>query len=358
MKLSNRSRNLIILRVLILFFMCIYFPLELIFGQNFNNMENKFIFSNLDSILPDFLKYKNVVIITDLLVYLFSDKDMIALYSGVFYMVFHPFIAVKIIFVTHFVQFIFVVMRCMYQAYRPMWVAPSDLTFFCLNSYANPSMHYFYVTFFYLYSVISVHLLNKKKRKLTKAKKFFIFYFLFLFAIIYGFLIIMKRINYLYQLFFAFTMSMILIVICLDLENLIHNYIFNSLKNIFKIRKYKIQLFLIILSINIFSIFVYNFIQVETLDLYSNNNSLKNCSENQASNLGLKATFNEITYNYGILGAYWGVSLTIERNSGEWWNSSFCYSFIKILITLFIGGLYIYIFSKHSLFCILYILFF
>jgi hypothetical protein len=349
-KLSNKSRNLIILRVLILFFMCIYFPLELIFGRNFNNMENKYIFSYLDKTLPNYFKDEYVVVITDAIVYLFSDRDMIALYSGVFYMVFHPFIAVKIIFVTHFVQFIFVLMRCMYQAYRPIWVAQSDLTFFCLNSYANPSMHYFYVTFFYLYSVISVHLLNKKKRKLSILKKIIIFLFLFLFGTFFGILLIMKRINYLYQLVFAFTMSLIVIVISLDLENLIHNYIFNSLKNIFKIRKYKIQLFLIILSLNIFSIFVYNFIQVDTLDLYSNSNSLKNCSDNEATNLGLKATFNEITYNYGILGAYWGVSLTVERNSGEWWNSSLKNGFVKIFSTLVIGGAYLYVFSKHNIF--------
>ncbi len=171
-----------------------------------------------------------------------------------------------------------------------------------------------------------------------------------LFIVIFGTIILVKKINFLYQIIFAFTSSLVTIVIALDLENVIHNYIFNSLKNVFKIRKYKIQLFLILLSLNVFSVFVYNFIQINSTDPISINEAFnKNCSKAEITHLGIKSTFLDVTYIYGILGAYWGASFTVENQIGEWWVSSVPNLLIKILITTTIGALFLLLFSTYFL---------
>lgn len=349
LRLSKRSRNLIILRVIILFFVCIYVPIEVIFANSFNSLEDSILFSRIDSLMPDFFKNSQTLIfLSDMVIYLFSDKDMTMVYILLIYMIYHPFIAVKIVFVTHMVAFFFVLMRCLFQAYRPIWITSVSVTELCLTSYANPSMHFYFLTFISLYSLLCVHLVKRKSKRLGKCKKLLMLFFLIIYITFFGFLILIKRINYLYQVNFSFTMSLLIIVVCLDLENLIHNFIFNALKNVLKIRKYKIKIFLLILTSNIFAIFIYNFIDAELLDLLFNNDLLKqHCTKSEMMNIGLKSTFTEITYNYGIIGAYWGTSLTVEKNCGQWWESSFKNSLGKIVITLLLGGIYIFAFSKH-----------
>jgi hypothetical protein len=310
-------------------------------------MEDSIFFNNLDDYLPDYFKTKESILITDIIVYILSDRDLIMLYSAVLYMVSHPFTVIKVIFVNHFLQFVFVLMRCIYQASRPIWRGTTILTNLCFSCYANPSMHFFFASFFYLYLIICYQVQNKKKKKLSIMKKILIMFFYIFSIIFFGVIILAKKINFLYQLIFAFTSSLITIVIALDLENVIHNYIFNSLKNVFKIRKYKIQLFLILLSLNVFSVFVYNFIQVNTTDPISVNEAFNNnCSKAEISHLGIKSTFLDITYIYGILGAYWGASFTVENNIGEWWVNSVWNLLIKVLITTTIGAVFLLIFSK------------
>jgi len=350
LKLTKKSKFLIIIRVILLFFLCIYIPLEVIFSSSFDQMENKIIFDNLDKYLPDFVKEKTIIKITDYLLYLFADRDMILLYTGLIYMTSHPFIAMKIVFVIHFAEFFLVILRCLYRAFRPIWYAKEYITYLCLTSYANPSMHFFFLTFFYIYVCISFFIFNKKKKKLSFVKKMLFITIFILVIIFFGVITIIKRINYLYQLIFALNISLIMIVIFLDLENLVHNYIFKSLKNIYKIRKHKIRLFLITLAMNIFSVFIFNFIQNENVELvYTNSSQNSNCSSSNLMNLGLKSTFNGITFNYGLIGAYYGVSLTIEKNCGVWWiTSSRKTLVVKLFFTILFGSGYFFLFSLYE----------
>lgn len=313
-------------------------------------MENKIIFDKLDTYLPNFVKDQTVIKITDYILYLFADRDMILLYNGLIYMTSHPFIAMKIVFVIHFAEFFLVIMRCLYQAFRPIWYAKEYITNLCMTSYANPSMHFFLLTFFYIYVCISFHIFNKKKKKLSFVKKILFMAIFIMVFIFFGMITIIKRINYLYQLIFALNISLVMIVIFLDLENLVHNYIFKSLKNIYKIRKHKIRLFLITLSMNTLSIFIFNFIQNENVELvYTNSSQNNHCTPSNLMNLGLKSTFNGITFNYGLIGAYYGVALTIERNCGVWWITNSKQSLvIKLIITILFGSGYIFLFGLYE----------
>jgi hypothetical protein len=189
---------------------------------------------------------------------------------------------------------------------------------------------------------------DKKNNKYSTIRKIFLTMSLGFLALSFGSLMLLKRLNYLYQLNYALVMGLVINVLCLDFENIIHNYIYSSLKNVFKIRKNKIFIFLVILSANILAILVYNIINSDAIEIISEIEKAKlPCTEFEKMSIGSEATFMEITYIYGFLGAYWGTSLTIEKNCGQWWDSGFKNSFKKLLITSILAGLYLWAFSNN-----------
>ena len=260
-KLTSKSRNLVILRVLILFLICIYIPVDIIFAWNFDKIEKKLVFDKLDSIVPDYIYNSKYYSYTcQILFYMLGDKDIFMIYSILIYICFHPFTAVKITLVSHFTAFVLAYIRCLYQNTRPLWKIAEPYNFLCPLSYANPSLHFYFVSFYFLYTYLSIVILNKKKKKANYMHKCSILIFTILLIIIFGFVLILNKINYIYQLNFAFTISIVIISKCLDLESYIHNFILSSLKNIYKIRRYKINIFITILVLNLFAVISYNFL--------------------------------------------------------------------------------------------------
>lgn len=346
---GNESKSLIIIRVLVLFLICIYIPLQTFFSPKFNTFEDEWIFPEIKNFIPEKLGTNSYFIfLTDYLTFIFSSRDLIMIYIGIVYVVCHPFIAVKIIFVTHFFQFFIVIFRCLLQSHRPIWESDDNpMTNFCSTNFANPSEHFFFITFFYPYVLFSVNLVGKKNIRRKTWKKLLYFFVYLLVVVTLGFVMLIKRFNYMYQLNFAFTFAIISLSLVLDLENYIHNFVLNSLKNVIKIRKYKIRFFIIILVMNIVAVVMFNFIEQEPFELIEANKILKNnCSETELDNIGLKSTFLDITYIFGILGTYLGTSLTVERNCGQWWGLSKKNLMVKIIITSIFGSIYIYLFSK------------
>jgi hypothetical protein len=340
---------LIIIRVIILVFLCIYIPLETIFSSKFDEFEQELVFPFLDESMSKISTNPTFIYITDWLFFLVTDRDYIMIYMGIIYIVYHPFIAVKISFVTHFVQYFIILLRCMLQSYRPIWKKEKILTTnFCFTTFANPSEHFFYISFFYAYMLISIHyhLVNKKKTvSLPKKLLFFAGYLIFVFF--FGIIFVIKKSNYIYQLNFAFTIGIITLCAVIDLENYIHNFILNCLKNVLKIRTYKIKLFLLILGMNIFSVICYNFLPDEEIEGLQENLMLKkNCSPSEVAHAGLKSTFDDISYLFGVMGAYWGTSLTVEKNCGQWWGMGWKNLLLKISCLIVIGWGYIILFSN------------
>jgi hypothetical protein len=188
-----------------------------------------------------------------------GDKDLFMIYNILIYICYHPFTAVKITLVSHMTAFVLAFIRCLYQNKRPIWTIGEPYNFLCPLSYANPSLHFYFVSFFFLYTYFSIVLLNKKKKASYLLKCSF-FICIILMIIIAGIVLILNKINYIYQLNFAFTISIVIISYCLDMESYIHNFILTSLKNVYKIRRYKIKLFIVILVLNLFAVFSYNFL--------------------------------------------------------------------------------------------------
>ena len=121
---EHESRKLIVIRVLVLFLICIYIPIQTFFSPKFDTLEDNLLFPKLKDLLPENISTDPTFILsTDFLIYLISSRDVIMIIIGIIYVVYHPFIAVKIIFVTHFLQFIIVILRCLFQSHRPIWVS-------------------------------------------------------------------------------------------------------------------------------------------------------------------------------------------------------------------------------------------
>ena len=57
-------------------------------------------------------------------------------------------------------------------------------------------------------------------------------------------------------------------------------------------------------------------------------------------------TFLDSAYIYGIIGAFLGISLTVEKKCGIWWDGSLKNKLLKVLISFSVGIIYILMFSK------------
>ena len=118
------------------------------------------------------------------------------------------------------------------------------------------------------------------------------------------------------------------------------------MKNIFKTRKYKIKILFYILSLSILSVIIYFFIVPDNLNTVEESLSMnKYCSQEQIEELGIQYTFMEILYIFGIIGSFWGASLTIEYDCNKWWNSNFIRTIIKVGIIIIFSSLYILLYK-------------
>ena len=118
------------------------------------------------------------------------------------------------------------------------------------------------------------------------------------------------------------------------------------MKNIFKTRKYKIKIVFYILSLSIISVIIYFFIVPDNLITVEENLSSNIlCSKEQIEELGIQYTFIEIPYIFGIIGSFWGASLTIEYECNKWWNSSVIKTIIKVAITVVFSIGYLLLFK-------------
>lgn len=269
--LSQKSKLMIQLRILLLILLCIYIPIEIVFSEKFIFLETENLFNKIIYYFPASLQDNELYQLTNrIYMFAFGDKDMIMIYSLLIYICYHPFTAYKIIFVTHFLQFINVILRMLYKSGRPFWYDKLK-SLGCATSYASPSLSYHLVTFFYFYTCILIisekkKMYNKlkseeaKKYRLSVMQRIIFFSGMLIFTSIYAIFLIINRLNFLYQICFANVFTLTSIFICLDLESNIHNSIFKSLKNIFKIRKNKIKILIFTMFVNLLGVILYNLI--------------------------------------------------------------------------------------------------
>ena len=351
--LSSKSKIFLILRVLIFCLLCVYFPLETILYRKLQEMENRLVISKVSAVISSstlnsgwfyYLSYFSNEIL--------SGQESIIVYVGIIFMLFHPFIALKLVFITNVTHFFITVLQCLYQSHRPFWNNPNNEIIFCPTNYGFPSGTFFLTTFFFLYMVITIRLMEKEK-KLSILKKFIIFILYFGIITYSAFIVVINSLNYIYQLIFSLTISLVVICFLIDIDTVIHNFILKSLKNVFKTRKYKMKIFFYVLAMSVTTTILYFFVPTDDLNKVEDYLLPKTtCDVSDVEQLGLKKTFTDLSYIFGIIGAFWGASNAVENECSVWWEATFLNLSLKVFCTLLLNCLYFYLSSliKHSSF--------
>ena len=341
--LSSKSKVILIIRVLIYSLICIFFPLQSVIGKKLEMLENKFLFPKINKSLENkFYGKKTFKKVTYYTFELLAGKDSIIIYISIVYFLFHPFIALKLVFVTDLIYYGIVILQILIQSYRPLWQIKSDVIF-CNTNFGNPCIHYFFISFFFLYLLISYRLVDKKK-KINIFVKILIYIIYLIVLFIQAVTYLINHTHYLYQLIFTLCISLILLCIMIDLDIIIHNFIFKSLKNIYKSRKYKMKIFFYVLGMSLSAVLMLFFIEDLNLnEIKRNLNDSGNCINFDIENFGTMKSFLDIDYIFYIIGSFWGASFTIEYNIEKWWDDKFINSFIKILVSILLNILLILI---------------
>jgi hypothetical protein len=62
--------------------------------------------------------------------------------------------------------------------------------------------------------------------------------------------------------------------------------------------------------------------------------NIKSCTDENFKNFGIKKSFDDLSYIFGVIGAFWGASFTVEKNIGKWWGGESKRIFIIKVISI------------------------
>ena len=342
--LSSKSKTIVILRALIISLCCFFFPLEAVVDNRLQDIEmSLYVEDKLLSFLLINSKesFQNFI---NILTNIIASKDAIMVYISLIYSMVHPFIGLKLILISSITQYFVIILQILFQAHRPFWDL-EQLETICRNTYPNPSSILFYCSFCYLYTIISFNLLKKKKflplQKLIISIIYIIILILLLMIIGGAYLL------YLHQIIYTFIISIVVIALLIDLDTTIHNFIFNSLKNLYNTRVYKMKIFFYVCGLFFIGFISLYFIEENDINKIKDTiRQNKSCTDEDLEMFGIKQSLLNISFLSGVVGAFWGASFTVEKKVGKWWSKrSLKKSIIKILYILAVSA--IFILSKY-----------
>ena len=354
LKLTKKSKLHLAFKTIIITLFLVFFAMSTVIYSKLESIELKlyerkqyyFIslffsdYVNLSRTSKTFINYTLDII---------SGLNTLTVYISFIYLTLHPFIGLKLVFVVNISHYCLSIIKIILQPHRPFWDINDDRfnkEALCKNDYASPSMHIFFCCFFSLYSIISIKLLTKKK--FEKLHKFLIFFFHFLFM---GILIVILSVafeEYFHQLIFSIIISFVLICFLLEKDKNIHNFIFKALKNVYNTRIYKMKIFFYIIGLIVLTIISIYFIDENANIIKQKLKKIEACTDEDFEYFGIKQTFNDLSYIFGVVGAFWGASFTVEKNIGKWWGgSSKNIVIIKILSIIVVN--IVFIFLKYFL---------
>ena len=338
--LSSKSKTIVILRALIISLCCFFFPLEAVVDNRLQDIEmNLYVEEKLLSFLLINSKesFQNFI---NILTNIIASKDAIMVYISLIYSMVHPFIGLKLILISSVTQYFVILLQILFQAHRPFWDL-EQLETICRNTYPNASSILFYCSFFYLYTIISFNLLKKKKflplQKLIISIIYIIILILLLMIIGGAYLL------YLHQIIYTFIISIVVIALLIDLDTTIHNFIFNSLKNLYNTRVYKMKIFFYVCGLFFIGFISLYFIEENDINKIKDTiRQNKSCTDEDLEMFGIKQSLLNISFLSGVVGAFWGASFTVEKKLGKWWSKrSLKKSIIKILYILAVSAIFI-----------------
>ena len=326
-KLTKNSKKKLIIRLILLFLTLIFISLQSIVSNSLTSVEKK---KNIFYYIQNLISYE--MLSSDSPEYIFNifklilNKDFISGLSCVFYILFHPFIALKIIYSVSILFYLLIIVKCFSQSKRPLWEEDiggnndNDIIV-CETSFSNPSGSIFIINFYFLYSIFCIKEFYKSNKNLNIIIKIFFFILYLSIVISEYFFLLLYKLHYLHEMIFTNILTMVVVCTLMDFDSKIQKKFFNATKNIFKTRKNKIKAFMFCFGLMFLAIILYNFISPKS-GLFSVEQKLasnKSCSQEEREELGLKSSFNDIPYIFCMMGAFWGACLSIENNPGEWW---------------------------------------
>lgn len=343
LKLTRKSKVNLFIIISIVTLFALFFIMNVVIHTKLEAIEiklykskKKFFFSFLffDDI-DKLINFKNII---NIIFEILAGLEFLIVYINIIYLILHPFIGLKLIFIVNLSYFSLILLKIIIQAHRPLWelkIEKLNKEIDCKTDYASPSPWIFFICFFYFYSIISVQKLKKQKFKLTQRCLIFFFHFIIIFIII-----IILEISldvFFHQLIFSTTLGYILICLLLSKEKNVHHFIFQTLKNIYNTRKYKIKIFFYVIGLLIITLISSFFIDEN--DLNTIKQELKDCPTKL---FGMQESLRNTGNIFGIVGAVWGASFTLEKNISKWWEKSpNIISILKIIIIILFNGLFI-----------------
>jgi hypothetical protein len=331
-KLTANSKEKLAIRLSLIILILIFIPLQNISSNSLTSIEKNHLFNRIQNIVSyETLSSdspKNIFSIFNFLL----NKDFICGISCLLYIILHPFIALKLIYSACILFYILIFVKCFYQSKRPLWEEgmseddDNDIIK-CDTSFSNPSGGIFIINFYFMYSFFCIKDFYKKNHNLKMITKIILLIiYLGLSTFLYLYLLLYK-LHYLHEIIFTNVITIVIVCLLMDLNPRIDKKLFNSTKNLFKVRKNKIKSFFFCFGLMFIAVILYNFITVKNtlLSVEKKLATNKSCSQNEIEELGLKSTFSDIPYLFCMLGTFWGACLAIENNPGIWWYQPFIF---------------------------------
>lgn len=328
-KLTYNSKIRLLISVILVALSLIFIPFHSLANSYLITIENDKLFNSMENFVS--LKTLNSSSLKNLYKFfsLFLNKDFTAGYLCVLYTLFHPFIAMKMIYGTINIFYCMVLMQIMFQSRRPSWEeweikdkTYKDEIIECEASFSSPSINLFIFIFNAIYSLYTYkqfyYLPNTHINKFLKIVLFVIF---MSFVITEHILLLIYKMHYLHEMIFTTCLTLVALCLLIGVDYKLQNMFFRATKNLFKVRKNKIKFFLYCFLQLFLAIILFNF-NAEKISSYKIEEKIimsDSCSKAQKEEISIKNTFMDISYIFCMLGTFWGASLTLEHPPGEWW---------------------------------------
>jgi len=329
-KIKRSSRIKLWISIILIILSLIFIPFYSIANSYLISLEK----NKINNSLEEFVSYEtlNSSSLKNLFYFfnLFLNKDFMAGYLCLLYIIFHPFVAIKITYGVNFSYCILVLMQILYQSRRPSWDDNSDKKdpiknsqmIICESSFSNPSSPLFTFIFCTVYSLYSYRRFYAPPHThINVILKIILFIIFISFLITEMIFLIIYRLHYLHELLFTICLAFIMINLLIGFENKLQKVIFNATKNFFKLRKNKIKIFLYVFFELLVGVLIFNLIGNKFSSYHIEDNIMKSesCNDQQREVISLSSSFMDLTYIFCLLGEFWGVSLTLENLDEEWW---------------------------------------
>lgn len=354
LKLTKKSKLNLAFKTIIITLFLVFFAMSTVIYSKLESIELKLYkrkqYYFISFFFSDLIISKSSKTFINFTLNIISGLNSLTVYISIIYLTLHPFIGLKLVFVVNISHYCLSIIKIILQAHRPFWDI-TDEKFnkeaLCKNDYALPSVNIFFCCFFSLYSIISIKLLTKTKFK--NFHKFLIFLFHFMFV---GILIVILGVafeEYFHQLIFSIIISFVLICFLLEKDKSIHNFIFKTLKNVYNTRIYKMKIFFYIIGLIVLTLISLYFIDENGSSIIKQKlKDIKACTNEDFEFFGIKQSFNDLSYTFGVVGAFWGASFTVEKNIGKWWGKSSKNIIIIKILSIIIVNI-VFIFLKYFL---------